>query len=304
MLLIDPRKYASPFAARARVPRAELFAGLFVLGCANGLAVRASRAVTQYGWLDSVFATFNISLVAWAACFAGVFLVFRDKVSQLQLLDLVVAAVFSTLVFLPIASLSWLAVAGLSLYILLFTESSSSDRRGAIILLATTVPMLWSPLLFDFFARFVLEVDASFVSGILGTHRTGNIVEFADHSASLVIFPACSSLSNMSLAFLCWVTLSQLVRHMWNPRDLLWCLLACISVVVINVSRICLMGLSISYYEAIHSFTGNIVTNVIILGFTVGISLLGLRQEVFSGIVKTKDSSKSFPTSSSAGRPF
>jgi hypothetical protein len=49
--------------------------------------------------------------------------------------------------------MNWVAVTGLSLYILLFTNSTSSRRRGALTL-ALTVPMLWSRVLFAFFAKF------------------------------------------------------------------------------------------------------------------------------------------------------
>jgi hypothetical protein len=68
------------------------------------------------------------------------------------------------LIALPIGGLSWIAVAGLALYILLFTGADLPMRRGAIILLAVTVPMFWSRLLFQYFANFILEIDASLVA--------------------------------------------------------------------------------------------------------------------------------------------
>jgi hypothetical protein len=71
------------------------------------------------------------------------------------------------------------------------------------VLLAATVPVLWSRLLFRFFAKVILDIDAWFVAQLLGTTRAGNMVTFADGSGSLVLEPACSSLANMSLAFLC-----------------------------------------------------------------------------------------------------
>ena len=74
-------------------------------------------------------------------------------------------------------------------------------------------------MLFQLFANFILAVDASLVSWLLGTHRTGNLVEFADKSGQLVIFPACSSLANVSLAFLCWVTLVSWY-HTKAPRPI------------------------------------------------------------------------------------
>ena len=49
--------------------------------------------------------------------------------------------------------MSWVAVTGLSLYILLFANDGPERRRGALILLALTVPMLWSRLFFQFFAQ-------------------------------------------------------------------------------------------------------------------------------------------------------
>jgi hypothetical protein len=265
----------------ARLSRVEFFAGLFVLGCANGLAARIGQSVDANGWVGAIFGTFNISVIVLASCFAGVSLIFRDRMDDIRSVDVAVGAIFLMLVILPMVSLSWLAITGLSLYILLFTDAHQSARRGAIILLATTVPMLWSRLLFDLFTKNILAMDASLVGWVLGTNRKGNVVEFADHSANLVIWPACSSLANMSLAFLCWVTLSQFVQHKWQPQDLLWCLLACASVVAVNVTRMGLMGLSLSNYSTIHSPFGDMIIGAIIFALTLGISILGLRREVF-----------------------
>jgi len=190
---------------------------------------------------------------------------------------------FVFLVILPIGPLSWVAVTALSLYIIVSANIASS-RRGAFILLATTVPMLWSRLLFQFFANLILQIDASLVGWILGTHRTGDIVEFADGSGVLVILPACSSLANVSLAILCWVTVSQSVCHKKSAYDLLWCLMACISVIAVNVTRISVEGLSHWHYATFHSPGGDLVGNAIILGLIVGFSVLGVRRELFRSI--------------------
>jgi hypothetical protein len=177
-------------------------------------------------------------------------LVLRDRTTGIGLRELILGAGFDFLVILPIGPLSWIAVSGLSLYILVFTRCATS-RRGACILLAATVPMLWSRLLFQFFASSILGVDALLVGWLLGTHRTGTLVEFADNSGQLMIFPTCSSLANVSLAFLCWVTLSQLVCHTKSIYDFLWCLLACASVVAVNGARLAVSGLSQWHYAII-----------------------------------------------------
>src|SRR6266851_3357594 len=116
-----------------QIARNEFFAGLFLLGCANGIAARGIATVHDNGWLNAAIGVVALALIA-----------------------------------LPLGGLSWIAVTGLALYILLFTDSDQSTRRGAVILLATTVPMVWSRLLFRLFANFILEIDASLVGWLLG----------------------------------------------------------------------------------------------------------------------------------------
>jgi exosortase/archaeosortase family protein len=267
-------------ALRNSIPRDQFLAGLYILGCANGLLGRILLTLRTDGWTGLL--SVDISVIVLFACFAGISLMLSDDREPLRSADLVVAAVFLGLVVLPSFALSWVAVTGLSLYVLLCTNGSYDRTRGALILLALTVPMLWSRLLFQFFARAILEVDASLAAWLLGTDRVGNVVNFADSSGSMVVLPACSSLANMSLAFLCWVSVTQWANHRWSPLDILWTLLACASVIAVNVARIALTGLSQSNYEIIHGPWGNMIGGVIILALTVGISVLSARRELFS----------------------
>ena len=286
----DMIAYSNEWIARASVlriaralPRGEFFAGLFALGCASGLASRIIQSVNKLGWADALFNTFGISVIVWLSCAAGVSLVLRDRTIGVRSSELAIGAGFLSLIILPIGALSWLAVTALSLYII-FTSDVGSSRRGAFILLAATVPMLWSRLLFQFFAKLILQVDASLVGWILGTDRTGDIVGFADGSGVLVILPTCSSLANVSLAFLCWVTVSQLVGHKRSAYDVLWCLLAALSVIAVNVTRISVQGLSQWHYATFHSPWGDALGNATILGLIVGLSVLGVRREFFRRI--------------------
>ena len=142
--------------------------------------------------------------------------------------------------------------------------------------------MLWSRLLFQIFAKIILDIDASLVSLLLGTQRTGNMVGFSDGSGYMIVLPACSSLANMSLALLCWVTITQWVGHRWTAKDVFWAGLACASVIAVNVTRISLMGLSHRHYELIHSSWGDMITNSIMLALMVGVTVLGARREIFA----------------------
>ena len=264
---------------RRAMPREEFFAGLYILGLINGLGGEITQSINLDGWSASAFE--RISVIEFLACFAGVALLLRDRKEAVRTLDLAFAAIFLLFIILPVGVLSWVGVTGLSLYILL-TQPGPSVRRGAIILLAVTVPMLWSRLLFQFFANIILGIDAALVAGVLGTDRVGNVVPFFDGSGSMVVQPGCSSLANMSLAFLCWVTVTQWVNHRWSPTDIIWCLLTCVSVIAVNVIRISLEGLSQAHYQTIHTDIGNTITNFSLLALSIGFSVLGARREIFS----------------------
>src|ERR1700722_11009608 len=275
----EPAAHNSLLRVANDLRRGEYFGGLYILGCANGFASRVVHSVEEIGWSDALYGTFGVSVIVLASCVAGISLILRDQSRGVRPLEIAVGAGFIILVILPIGALSWIAVTEFSFFILL-SKYSPTSRRGAIILLATTVPMLWSRMLFQFFANIILSADASLVSWLLGTYRTGNLVEFADKSGQLVIFPPCSSLANVSLAFLCWVTLSQLVSHRKSVSDLLCCFLACAAVIAVNVIRMTILGLSEWHYATFHSEWGAAIANVIILALIVGISALGVRREL------------------------
>src|SRR5262249_12763076 len=150
-----------------RFSRSELFAGLFILGCANGVAGRVIHTIEQLGLANAILDTFGISVIVLAACFLGISFIFDAQNDEIRSADIAVSVVLVFLMILPVSALSWLAVTALALYILLFTAASELCRRGAIILLATTVPMLWSRLLFDLFRNLILELDASLVALML-----------------------------------------------------------------------------------------------------------------------------------------
>jgi hypothetical protein len=245
------RTRAKSGRGQIQIARNEFFAGLFLLGCANGIAVTAIATVHEIGWLSAAIGMFGVSAIVLGACASGLWLMMGGRERSVTPIDLVIGAVALALIALPIGGLSWIAVSGLALYILLFTQEDLPMRRGALILLATAVPMFWSRLLFQLFANFILEVDASLVGWLLGADRTGNMVRFANDSGYLVIMPPCSSLANMSLAFLCWITVSEVAGHRRTLSDLGWCLLACGSVLAVNVGRLSAMGISVRHYEAI-----------------------------------------------------
>lgn len=275
---LERPQVAALFAATTRN---QFFAILYILGCANGLLGRIIQSIQFSDW-EGAITGIDINAIVLLACFAGILLVIEKDREAVTQWDLMVAIPFVILVSLPIYPLSWVAVTGLSLYILIFANHNAERVRGALILLALTAPMLWSRLLFQLFAKPILDIDATLVSLILGTDRIGNMVGFLDKSGYEVVLPPCSSLANMSLALLCWVTITQWVGHRWVAKDVFWAALACLTVITVNVTRISLMGLSHRHYEYIHSSWGDLITNTIMLALMVAVTVLGVRREIFS----------------------
>jgi len=263
--------------------RDELFAGLCFLGCINGLGGRAIQSINRLGWTAALLDSFDTSAIVWCACGIGLLFLMREKRDAIRSLDIAVAAVALILIMLPSAGMSWLALTGLSIYMLLLTNRPPPlRRRGALIFLATTVPMLWSNLAFHLFVNPILKFDASLVGWVLGTDRAGNMVRFADGSGYMTIWPPCSSIVNAPYAFVIWAVVGQVAGRRWSSPGLLWCAAGCAAMVIVNVIRLSLMGLSVGYYTAIHNEWGDNIVNVVGLGLAVAISLYGVRHELFS----------------------
>jgi hypothetical protein len=91
---------------RLRLSRGELFAGLFILGCANGLAGCMIQSVNRLGLPNAILATFDISVIVLIACCAGVSFVLSDPNHEVRLAEVVIGTVLITLIVLPIAGMS------------------------------------------------------------------------------------------------------------------------------------------------------------------------------------------------------
>jgi exosortase/archaeosortase family protein len=73
---------------------------------------------------------------------------------------------------------------------------------------------------------------------------------------SIIVYASCSSLHNISLGLLCWVSIKSLVRTHWQRADVGIGLLVCAVVVLLNVSRLYLTALSPEQYAYWHGGFG------------------------------------------------
>ena len=121
--------------------RGELFAGLFLLAFANGIEPRISRALSDGVIWAAILNTFEISAIVWMACWMAIALLLRPLEERASGTDLLVGLGVVATTLVPFAQLSWIGLTGLGVYILHGSATGSPQRRGAVILLALTVPM-------------------------------------------------------------------------------------------------------------------------------------------------------------------
>jgi len=264
------------------VRRGEFFAGLFILGFSNGIFERIAWAIANVTIANAILVTFGISVLVWVACFIAVSLLLRQPPEPMTRNDLILGVAVFVAVLVPSARASWIALTGLGIYGLRCFEAGAPARRAAFVILAVTVPMFWSRLVFAMLSDWILRADAILVSLIVGTERVGNTVGFADNSGFLFILPACSSLADVSLAVLGWALFTQALTRRPTLKDVWWCLAACSAVIVINVTRIALIGLHPEHFELIHGAVGAGVAGFLALVAIVGINLIRVRGDHFA----------------------
>jgi exosortase/archaeosortase family protein len=275
---------AAPFVSNVgqAFRRGEFFAGLFILGFSNGIFERISWEIANVTIENAILGTFGISVLVWVACFITVSLLLRQPPESVTRNDLIVGVAVTAAVLVPSDKASWIALTGLGLYGLHCFEAGTPARRAAFVILAVTVPMFWSRLLFAMLSDLILQADAILVSLIVGTERVGNTVGFADNSGCLMILPPCSSLADVSLAVLGWALFTQALMRRPSLKDIWWCLAACSAVIVINVTRIALIGLHREHFELLHGAVGAGVAGFLALVAIVGINLIRVRGDLFA----------------------
>jgi hypothetical protein len=267
--------------------RDHFFCGLFILAAANGLEASVVGSVLTHGWFNALLDLFGVSAVVWIACFAAANLLYGSRLNEMiTTLDAVVGLAVLALTILPFERVSWFALTALSLYMLWASSAQSLRRRGALIALAITGPMLWGPALMLICGPTILKGDAVLVSGLIGTEHVGNVFLGAIGSdgspTRYMVYPDCSSLRGMSIAVLAFVTITNVLGITWSARHFVFGVFATLSVLVVNVTRLSLIGLFPAYFSAIHGMPGSAIAAWLSLALVIAISLVGVGREAFA----------------------
>jgi hypothetical protein len=147
-----------------------------------------------------------------------------------------------------------------ALYLILRDRNDLRAKAAGAVALAIVIQAVWAPLIFSKLSVFFLQIDAGVVGWLLGyvvagAASNGTIVT-TPSGHDVIITAACASFHNLSLASLCWVTLTMLHRPYWIRSDLYVGLGAMMIQFGLNVWRLVFVCMSLPMYEFWHEGFG------------------------------------------------
>lgn len=224
---------------------------------------------------------FGVSAIVWVAQYVAVSdMLSERRAGRTDPIDVAVFASLAAMIAAPVEGAAMAAQSLLCLYLLQRApQAAVALRKAAWLGLIATAPLLWGPALLAVFSDVALALDATLAGLITGTEVVGNVVAQPDGLGYVKISRPCSSLSNMSLALLCWATALHVSGRRYGGYRFVWAVATMAPVVALNVGRIAAIAYFPEHYDLIHGPDGEAVAGVLTLGLIVGMCWLGLRRE-------------------------
>ncbi len=269
----------------AGAPRRDIFIWASVIILSNQLLGAVVEA--QDSSIDELLSNLStvgvFQIMAWYAIFR--LFAAADPAPKTQLQDVLIPAALCFLVLLPTIPMIWSAALGVAIFGVISNKGDPKLRAAAIVLAALSVQQFWGHIFFNFFALFLLHAETAVVGTALQMIRAGTVwrenIITGPSGHGLIIYSTCSSFHNLSLAALCWVTISKLRNPEWRSRDLIIGFSVIMVMFCLNVTRLCLMAWNVGLYHYWHEGVG---ARIFATGATVAILLIsfcGSRSERF-----------------------
>lgn len=195
--------------------------------------------------------------------------------------ELLVAAALCLLLFLPMSRAIWVAAVGIAIYLFIFNGGDLRLRAAATVLAGLSVQEYWGHIFFNLVAFPLLDAETAAVGTLLAAVRPGtgwqdNMIT-GPNGFGIVVYSACSSFHNVSLAVLCWLTVSRW-RHQneWR-RDLVMLGVVAGTMILLNLLRLCLMAWDVDLYDYWHTGPGADIFAIAASVAVLSISLYGSR---------------------------
>ena len=183
---------------------------------------------------------------------------------------------------LPGDGAAWVGLSAFAAYIFLAFPQDLSLRAAAAVMLALAMQLLWGRLLFEFVALRIETADAWLAAGLLRSlHHAvslkGNLIGTESHQ--IVVYDACTSFHNLSVALLAFVAITKLSRLDWRPGDLVTAASLVLLTVAMNSLRLFLMASSpAGQLEFWHTGAGSQAINAALSALTAGLCLYGAQR--------------------------
>ena len=147
-----------------------------------------------------------------------------------------------------------------ALYLFLRDRRDLYTRAAGTVAAAVAVQAVWAPLIFSKISFVFLQIDAGIVGSLVslvvpGATWSGTVVS-TPSGHDVAILELCASFHNLSLASLCWVTLSMLHRPYWVKGDIYIGLGAALIQFGFNIWRLVFVCLSLPMYQFWHDGLG------------------------------------------------
>jgi exosortase/archaeosortase family protein len=269
----------APSASGAIADRTLLIALAAGVATINGSWTNIENSFAAGGLSGLLVDTGGISAVVWFALYA-VIAIAREEAGAMppfRWTDAVVVAmlILASLIPTPLPASFAVLLAGSYLLVL---PATHAERRIGTILLALTGTLIWGKLLLEVIApTLLLRFDTQLVGQLSGTPAIGNTVGFVG-GGHFIVAPGCSSLHNMSLALLMWVTVVQLLDLRLSRRVVAGGVLAVLAMLLVNAVRLTTMARLPTYFDMLHTGIGAQLfgwASLILSGIAVAFGVLG-----------------------------
>jgi exosortase/archaeosortase family protein len=242
------------------LPRRDVFIWAAAILFCNHLfgVVKEIPEVSLEALVSDLLAIGIFQYLAWYVVFR--LLIASDAAPTAGPSDILVIAALCLPVFLPTSRMVWVAATGVAFYLWLFNQGDPKVRAAGVVLAALAVQELWGHIFFNLVIFPLLRAETAVVGTLLEVMRPGTVWHdnaiTGPNGYGIVIINACSSFHNLSLAMLCWLTVSRLRHQDWRARDFVIGGVIGLTMILFNVVRICLMAWNNNLYHYWHDGIG------------------------------------------------
>ncbi len=235
--------------------------------------IRQAPSASSEQLLSDLCAVGIFQLMAWYAIFR--LLASSNPAPAAQLRDFLIAVAICCLLLVPSASMIWVAALGFAVFA--FSGDDPKLRAAAIVLAALSVQEFWGRMVFKLFALPLLSAETAVVGTILQAVRPATVwwdnVITGPNGHGIVVYDLCSSFHNLSVAALCWLTVRSLRDHNWQVRDFVAGSVVGMTMVLFNMTRLCLMAWNDDLYQYWHDGAG---AQIFAVGASTAVLLISL----------------------------